>query len=754
MSGTTWRWLNRTVAVVAIMALALAPGLTADFSVAAKSGGSGKSSSSSAGSSKSTGSSSSGSSSSSGGLFTWQSKSTQPHTSTSLWDRSTPPATTPTSGGYAKPAGANTNAPPSAAPAAGGYAKPAGVTTTQANPATAPTSGGYAKPAMAGGATVVGGASAAAAAATTSPANTNVPSAANANAPAAAVSSGGYTKPGVAATPPAAQPASAPAASANPAAAVSSGGYTKPGAAVAGATAGAAPAAPAGGVTSSGGYAKPGAPAAVAATGSASAPGGGTPPGPPPVTNAATPAAKPPTGGFDRGAERQIATQSLARYKAEQAHFAESPQGTLTGASDFKRNPLYANNAGHYRSYNQAYAERDAYRTSNPWTPPAYAFRSAPSFGMWDALFWWMVLDKITEPSHAAAAYNNANDPGFQAWHKEAERQAADNAELKAKLDAMDAKLTSMEGQPRKPGTLPEGVPASVALAPEVAVAPRDKSVLVMGTGAQQGNYYPFCQGGNGMQGLRGHLKGFAIECRVTNGSTENLDGLADGTFDAIMVQSDVFGDWLAHHPGVHLDALKSTIYQEFVQVLANKQAKVQTIGDLDAQRHILYLVGSGAQKTWDSFTAADPRYAAFDAAGRLRRVPNDPAVLETVAGNPDAVMMFVSGLKSDLLRQANDRFGDRLSMVLVDDRHFADVLDATGHPVYAYAKIPGGVYPKLQRSRWFGLTSSVPSLTVGGLFILSDQWVSENGVASLSKVEDALWHAIPEIEKKVGTGS
>ncbi len=722
MGGAGLRWLGRVAIVAALLTVPAVPGFTADSGAAAKT-------------------KSSTSSSSTSGVSVWQSKSTQPHTSGSLWDRSVPAGGT-SSGGYAKPApaAANLNAPaaakpaPTVTPTSGGYGKPApSAAPANANIAppptnsAAPTSGGYAKPSIAGAA-VASGAAVAATAATTTPANANVPTPANGNSPAPATavpSSGGYTKPAI---------PSAPATALAPS----------------------PPPPPASGTLSSGGYAKP----ALAGTGAPTATGGGSGSGSgnggPPTgqTPVSASAAKPPASALDRGAERQMATQSLARYKTEQARFAAPAQGTLTGASDYARNPLYANSAGQYKSYDQAYAERDVYRNSHPWAPPAYAYHSAPAFGMWDALFWWMVLDKITEPSHAAAAYNNANDPGFQAWRQEAQRQAVDNAELKAKLDAMDAKLASMQGQPRKPGTLPNGVPASVALAPEVAVAPRDKTTLVMGTGNPGGNYYPFCQGDQTMGGLRTHLQGFTIECRITNGSTENLEGLEDGTFDAIMVQSDVFGEWLARHPGVHLDALKATIYQEYVQVLANKKAKVERIGDLDASRHTIYLVGSGAQKTWDGFAAADPRYAAFETAGRLRRVPNDPGVLEVVAGNPDAVMVFVSGLKSELLREANDHFGDRLTMALVDDSRFQTILDATGHAVYAYAKVPSGVYPKLQRSRWFGLTSSVPSLTVAGLFILSDRWVAENGVASLGKVEDALWHTIPEIEKKVGAGS
>jgi len=525
-------------------------------------------------------------------------------------------------------------------------------------------------------------------------------------------SSGGYAKPGA-----------APAAS--------SGGYAKPGAAAASPSV----QAPAAGVTSSGGYAKPGAAAMAPAASSAAA-------------------SRPAASGFDRGAERQLSSQSYNRYRSEQDRFKAPAQGTLTGASDYAHNPLYGANAGRYRSYDQAYAERDMWRGSHPWMAPPYAYRSAPSFGMWDALFLWMVLDHINEPAHAAVAYNNANDPGFQAWRAEANRMAADDAELKAKLEVMDAKLTAMQGQPRQPGTLPPDVPASVALAPAVMVAGAgDDKALVMGTGGEAGNYYPFCQGAGAMKGLRGNLQDFEVQCKATNGSVENLDGLAAGSFDAIMVQSDVFNDWLGKHPGVRLDALKSTVYQEYVQLLANKQAKVERIGDLDPRRHWLYLVGSGAQKTWDSFAAIDPRYAEFDRAGRLRRVPADPEVLKAVAGNPDAAMLFVSGLNTEMLGIANDRYGDRLTLALVDDNRLAVALDRTGHPIYAVAKIPGRLYPSLEKSRWFGLESSVPSLTVGAVFILSERWVGGHGVSALTKVEDALWRTIPEIEKKVGVG-
>ena len=43
--------------------------------------------------------------------------------------------------------------------------------------------------------------------------------------------------------------------------------------------------------------------------------------------------------------------------------------------------------------------------------------------------------------------------------------------------------------------------------------------------------------------------------------------------------------------------------------------------------------------------------------------------------------------------------------------------------------------------------------VTLGAVFLLSDRWVTANGVSSLGKVEEALWKTIPEIERRVGVG-
>jgi hypothetical protein len=99
------------------------------------------------------------------------------------------------------------------------------------------------------------------------------------------------------------------------------------------------------------------------------------------------------------------------------------------------------------------------------------------SFGVWDGLFLGALLSNLGRPGSGEFFHNNQNDPGYQQWRQEADRQAQDNAELRAKLDELDRQLAERDGQPRTPGALPPDIP------PEVAKAPPARTPGVPGTG-------------------------------------------------------------------------------------------------------------------------------------------------------------------------------------------------------------------------------------------------------------------------------
>src|SRR5262249_4131822 len=59
--------------------------------------------------------------------------------------------------------------------------------------------------------------------------------------------------------------------------------------------------------------------------------------------------------------------------------------------------------------------------------------------------------------------HNYRDDPGYVQWRREADREAADNPTVAAKLKQLDTQLAQTEGQPRNPAAAP---PARPALAP------------------------------------------------------------------------------------------------------------------------------------------------------------------------------------------------------------------------------------------------------------------------------------------------
>ena len=83
----------------------------------------------------------------------------------------------------------------------------------------------------------------------------------------------------------------------------------------------------------------------------------------------------------------------------------------------------------------QPYGPSAGYRSgwfgSRGWTAPDYAYRSRPSFGVWDGLFLWFLLDNLTRPGYGDFFYNHQNDPGYQQWRAEAERLARENADVR-----------------------------------------------------------------------------------------------------------------------------------------------------------------------------------------------------------------------------------------------------------------------------------------------------------------------------------
>ncbi len=156
---------------------------------------------------------------------------------------------------------------------------------------------------------------------------------------------------------------------------------------------------------------------------------------------------------------------SLKAYNDYKGKFAKPDNPVRDADATAAAGPRPTRTWDNYQDYR---GYRDDYYAGRGWSPPGYAYRSFPSFGIWDAMFLWFMLRQASGPSFL---YNHQNDPGVQAFRQEADKLAASNADLKKQLAEVDAKMEQMrkDGVPVDPKRL-DGVDPSVALAAERVV--------------------------------------------------------------------------------------------------------------------------------------------------------------------------------------------------------------------------------------------------------------------------------------------
>ncbi|MBF0458648.1 MAG: hypothetical protein HQK99_12235 [Nitrospirae bacterium] len=157
---------------------------------------------------------------------------------------------------------------------------------------------------------------------------------------------------------------------------------------------------------------------------------------------------------------KQQAQQSLSKYEAERSRYKS--KDTATNYSGYVSNPVVNRSRG-YDQGTYAY-RRDNFYTTYSYQPPHYVYMSAPSFGMWDAMFLWFMLDHASDRNYSRMYYNHQNDPDFQRWRQETDRLSGENAELKVKLANLDKEVAGLKGEPVDQTYVPPGVDADIAL--------------------------------------------------------------------------------------------------------------------------------------------------------------------------------------------------------------------------------------------------------------------------------------------------
>ena len=182
---------------------------------------------------------------------------------------------------------------------------------------------------------------------------------------------------------------------------------------------------------------------------------------------------------MNRSFSKQESAKAYEDYKAQQGKFrvnsnpgAYTPSAHETAAIDSARSKTPYGFGSNY------YTRRTVFYDAHGWSPPVYVYHSYSSFGIWDAMILWFMLDHIYDAQYAAMYYNHRDDPGMRQFRSELDRLSAENAELKAKVAKLDESAKSLEQQGAKPDPayMPQDA-AGIALAADIAAkeAPRSR---------------------------------------------------------------------------------------------------------------------------------------------------------------------------------------------------------------------------------------------------------------------------------------
>ena len=126
----------------------------------------------------------------------------------------------------------------------------------------------------------------------------------------------------------------------------------------------------------------------------------------------------------DRNYSQERSGDALRSFRAQQEQARQPVQTAPSYAQPSYRQPSYAT-PPQYRGYNAP--GRSSWYAGQGWSaPPAMNYGGQRSFGIWDGLFLWSLLNNLNRPGASDFFYNRQNDPGYQQWRAEADRLARD----------------------------------------------------------------------------------------------------------------------------------------------------------------------------------------------------------------------------------------------------------------------------------------------------------------------------------------
>ena len=462
------------------------------------------------------------------------------------------------------------------------------------------------------------------------------------------------------------------------------------------------------------------------------------------------------TSKFGKGKAASYKTVSGAKQtrgaksalKTQRAKFKKAPPKT-SSASIASNKAKYSGNStyGAARSSNRNtyHTRRNSYYAG--YNTPSYVYMGSPSYGMWDTLFLYSMLNSMNNNNNAGQfAHNHSNDSDYQEWRREADVLARDNAELRAQLATMDGQSGKLTGTAVNAGYIPEGVDADIMMSQEALISM--KPTMNVCVGSQSGAYFRVVAGimapGNNSVNM---------VAMTSQGTGECLAMLANGTADAAFVQGDGYWNYVEANKGATLPFERVfSPYKEAVHLVCNENGPT-SISELSGSNKVYFPSGSGAAVTWKNFAAEADKYK------QVNTVFNDPTMkvasyeeaLLKVTGDKTACAVYVAAPGSTTLMRNIDAGAKAAKLVLVDveDGTLDDTKDPSGSDVYSFKDINS--YKDLQRkgSCYGYCGGSIETLYLNADFVVNTGWKKANNSAYSSLAIELIGMS-PEIKAAV----
>jgi hypothetical protein len=182
---------------------------------------------------------------------------------------------------------------------------------------------------------------------------------------------------------------------------------------------------------------------------------------------------KTPSTALGAASNKNLSADSLKAYQAERNSAAKPPQPI--NKTDTVNNPARSTYKNADQYMNKRTTVINNYHTNNP-NVTSINRGMSPNYGMYDSNFLTgMVMGYLGTSmlQNSMWMYSHMNEPWYKSYRADLDTQAANNAELKAKIAAMDAevaKLKEQNTQPHEKNIIPKEIDPALAIAPEAMI--------------------------------------------------------------------------------------------------------------------------------------------------------------------------------------------------------------------------------------------------------------------------------------------